>query len=112
LKKSDDIKVFISNRDSICDECKEELGRRAWITLEREKGALCLTCADLDHLIFLPSGDAALCVVNTDRELCTFCINASYSSLSAVARAQVGMIIRSIPSRKKQQAIVRWSRQK
>lgn len=60
MKKSDDIKVFISNRDSICDECKEQLGSRAWITLEREKGALCLTCADLDHLIFLPSGDAAL----------------------------------------------------
>ena len=60
MNKSNDIKVFISNRDSICDECKEELGRRAWITLERDKGALCLTCADLDHLIFLPSGDAAL----------------------------------------------------
>ena len=60
MKKSDDIKVFISNRDSICDECKEQLGSRAWITLEREKGALCLTCADLDHLIFLPSGDAAV----------------------------------------------------
>ena len=60
MKKSNDIKVFISNRDSICDECGEELGRRAWITLERDKGALCLTCADLDHLIFLPSGDAAL----------------------------------------------------
>ena len=32
----------------------------ARITLAGEKGALCLTCADLDHLIFLPSGDAAL----------------------------------------------------
>jgi hypothetical protein len=60
LKKGNDIKVFISNRDSICDECKEQLGSRAWITLERDKGALCLTCADLDHLIFLSSGDAAL----------------------------------------------------
>lgn len=60
MKKSNDIKVFISNRDSICDECGEELGRTAWITLERDKGALCLTCADLDHLIFLPFGDTAL----------------------------------------------------
>ncbi len=25
-----------------------------------DKGALCLTCADIDHLVFLPSGDAAL----------------------------------------------------
>jgi hypothetical protein len=28
--------------------------------LAGEKGALCLACADLDHLVFLPSGDAAL----------------------------------------------------
>src|SRR6266536_5796661 len=60
LKKSKDIKVFISLRDSKCDECGEELGRKAWITLQRDKGALCLTCADLDELVFLPSGDAAL----------------------------------------------------
>ncbi len=54
------IKVFISHRDSICGECEESLGRKAWITLAGEKGALCLACADLDHLVFLPSGDAAL----------------------------------------------------
>lgn len=60
MEKSTDLKVFISTRDSTCDECGEELGRRAWITLDKKKGALCLTCADLDHLIFLPSGDAAL----------------------------------------------------
>lgn len=60
MKKSTDLKVFISTRDSTCDECREELGRKAWITLVKEKGALCLTCADLDHLVFLPSGNAAL----------------------------------------------------
>src|SRR6266478_8890495 len=58
--KDDDIKVFISNRDSTCDECREDLGRKAWITLVRDMGALCLSCADLDHLVFLASGDAAL----------------------------------------------------
>ncbi|HYR77269.1 MAG TPA: DUF2293 domain-containing protein [Pyrinomonadaceae bacterium] len=58
--KPEEIKVFISNRDSTCDECREDLGRKAWITLVRDVGALCLSCADLDHLIFLPSGDAAL----------------------------------------------------
>src|SRR5258706_9833338 len=41
-------------------ECGEELGRKAWITLAGERRALCLACADLDHLVFLPSGDAAL----------------------------------------------------
>lgn len=55
-----DLKVFISGRISTCVECKEELGRNAWIFLAGDKGALCLTCADLDHLVFVPSGDAAL----------------------------------------------------
>jgi hypothetical protein len=54
------IEVFISHRDSTCGECGEDLGRKAWIILREDKGALCLSCADLDHLVFLPSGDAAL----------------------------------------------------
>ncbi len=52
--------VFISNRESICGECGENLGSKAWITLAGEKGALCLACAHLDHLIFLPFGNVAL----------------------------------------------------
>ena len=60
IKQTADLKVFISTQDSMCDECGENLGRRAWITLVKDKGALCLSCADLDHLVFLPSGDAAL----------------------------------------------------
>jgi hypothetical protein len=55
-----EIKVFISGRDSTCGECGENLGRHAWITLVEEKGAVCLACADLEHLAFLPTGDAAL----------------------------------------------------
>ena len=58
--KTDILRVFISNRESSCDECGAELGRKAWITLAGERGALCLACADLDHLVFLGSGDAAL----------------------------------------------------
>jgi hypothetical protein len=60
MKQTADLKVFISTRESACDECGEDLGRKAWIMLVKDKGALCLPCADLDHLIFLPSGDAAL----------------------------------------------------
>lgn len=55
-----DLKVFISHRDSTCDECREELGRGAWVFLAGERGALCLDCADLDHLAFLPPGNVAL----------------------------------------------------
>ena len=68
-----DLKVFITNQDSTCDECGEHLGHHAWITLVEDKGALCLSCADLDHLVFLPSGDAAL-TRRSDK----------YSTLSAV----------------------------
>ena len=72
-QKAEELKVFISSRESICDECKENLGSKAWIFLNREKGALCLACADLDHLEFLPSGDAALTLRSR-----------KYSKLSAV----------------------------
>ena len=58
--EKEEIKVFILHRSSTCDECHEDLGTKAWITLVREKGALCLSCGDLDQLIFLTSGDAAL----------------------------------------------------
>jgi hypothetical protein len=27
---------------------------------QKIKGKICLTCSDLDHLVYLPSGDAAL----------------------------------------------------
>jgi hypothetical protein len=60
MKQAADLKVFITNRDSTCDECGENLGHKAWITLDRDKGALCLACADLDHLVFLPPGNTAL----------------------------------------------------
>ena len=60
-KQKNELKVFISSRESRCDECGENLGRGAWILLQGDdKGAACLSCADLDHLVFLPSGDAAL----------------------------------------------------
>lgn len=60
MDQDKELKVFISTRESTCDECGENLGPKAWIALAGDKGALCLACADLDHLIFLPPGDAAL----------------------------------------------------
>ena len=55
-----DLTVFITSRDATCDECREDLGRGAWIALGAGGRAFCLACADLDHLLFLPAGDAAL----------------------------------------------------
>lgn len=74
---ADLLKVFISTHEVTCEECGEHLGRHAWITLvqkaepaaehdpdaaveARSRVAYCLSCADLDHLAFLPSGDAAI----------------------------------------------------
>lgn len=56
---SKDLVVFIVRRDTKCSECGQELPRRSLISLE-DRRALCLSCADLDHLELLPSGDAAL----------------------------------------------------
>ncbi len=60
MNASTELTVFIARRDAVCGECGEALARPAWITLDRERGAICLACADLDHLVFLPTGDAAL----------------------------------------------------
>jgi hypothetical protein len=62
MKPTKDLSVFIStsDKDSSCCECGESLDRGDWITLVENTGALCLACADLDHLVFLPSGNTAL----------------------------------------------------
>ncbi len=60
MAKSNDLAVFITSGEASCSECGEDLGRHAWITLTEEKNALCLSCADLEHLVYLPSGDATL----------------------------------------------------
>src|SRR5258707_367644 len=54
-----EIVVFSVVRDSQCTECGAELWKGSLLRLEGEK-ALCTGCADLDHLEFLPTGDAAL----------------------------------------------------
>jgi hypothetical protein len=60
VQKPGEILVFLIRKETTCSECGEELLSGAMITLARDRGALCLACADLDHLEFLPSGDAAL----------------------------------------------------
>jgi hypothetical protein len=59
-RASKEIVVFeLLSRDSACSDCNEDLGKGGLLVKEGEKG-LCLSCADLDHLVFLPSGDTAL----------------------------------------------------
>ena len=54
-----EIVVFWIIRDSVCAECGDELGKGRFLRMEAER-PLCLACADLDHLVFLSRGDAAL----------------------------------------------------
>jgi len=54
-----EIVVFSIVRESKCAECGAELGKGAFLRMEKER-PLCLACADLDHLVFLPSGNTAL----------------------------------------------------
>jgi len=68
----DDIVVFSILNSSVCSECGAELGRGSFLRMEKQK-PLCMECADLDHLVFVPSGDVAL----TRR-------SRKYSNLSAV----------------------------
>jgi hypothetical protein len=42
-RASRDLRVFISARESRCDDCGEGLGRHAMIFLAGNRGALCLT---------------------------------------------------------------------
>lgn len=57
--RRDEIVVFWIVRDSACAECRSELGKGRFVRIEGER-ALCLACADLDRLVFLPRGNAAL----------------------------------------------------
>lgn len=51
--------MFFVSRDTKCEECGAEIWKGDLLRLEDRK-ALCMECADMDHLIFLPAGDAAL----------------------------------------------------
>ena len=40
MAANDGLKVFISSRESVCEECREQLGRHAWIQLAGERGGV------------------------------------------------------------------------
>ena len=54
-----EVAVFWIKRDSACAECGAELSKGQFLRMEDDR-PLCLACADLDHLVFLPRGNTAL----------------------------------------------------
>ena len=60
LTKVPDLVAFITvAKDSKCAECGVEINQGDFLFLEQQQ-PLCMSCADLDHLVFLPAGDTAL----------------------------------------------------
>jgi hypothetical protein len=59
LNKAPQPVVFLVIRDSQCSECGVELGRGFFLFMEGSQ-PLCLACARMADLEFLPSGDTAL----------------------------------------------------
>ena len=51
--------MFDISRDSKCADCGKDLLARKFLFMESER-PLCLSCADLDHLVYLHRGDTAL----------------------------------------------------
>jgi len=58
-KRQAEIVVFSVLKPSVCSSCGAEIGKGALLRMEKQR-PLCLACADLDHLAYLPAGDAAL----------------------------------------------------
>ena len=52
-----DLVVVSPVKEWTCFTCGSEDG--GWLIMD-EAGPVCMACADMDHLVFLPSGDAAL----------------------------------------------------
>jgi len=52
-----DLVVVSPVKDWTCSVCGSEDG--GWLIME-DQGPVCMVCADMNHLVFLPSGDAAL----------------------------------------------------
>ena len=56
-RRGPDLVVVSPLKDWTCAACGSEDG--GWLTMD-DRGPLCMSCADLEHLVFLPRGDAAL----------------------------------------------------
>lgn len=59
LSQAPELVVFDVVKDSQCSECQAQLERGSFLVMEAGQ-PLCLECADLDHLVYLPRGDATL----------------------------------------------------
>lgn len=59
LSKPGDIVVYMIVRDTKCSRCLKDIHKGELLFMDADK-PLCLPCAKLGHLIYLPAGDAKL----------------------------------------------------
>ena len=59
LSRAPELVVFDIIKESKCSECETELAKGSFLVMEAER-PLCLECADLGYLVYLPRGDATL----------------------------------------------------
>ncbi len=59
VQEKPELVAYMVRRETECGWCGTELPKRSLILLEKE-AAICLECAELDHLTFLGRGDATL----------------------------------------------------
>ncbi len=55
-----ELRVFCTNKQTICVECGCIINQGDFLFINTSSRHYCLSCADLDHLIYLPSGNTAL----------------------------------------------------
>jgi len=55
-----ELKVYYCNRETVCCDCEEAINKGDLFFIDQGSQHFCLSCADLDQLIYLPSGNTAL----------------------------------------------------
>ena len=58
-EKSPELVAFITVNNSECSKCEKDMPKGSFLLMEADQ-PLCMSCAGLDELVFLPSGDAQL----------------------------------------------------
>ncbi|CDX04899.1 Uncharacterized conserved protein (DUF2293) [Desulfitobacterium hafniense] len=59
-QKREELKVYYCTRETECNDCDVVIHKGELFHINGRAQHLCLSCADMDHLVYLPSGNHAL----------------------------------------------------
>ncbi len=59
-QKREELKVYYCTRETECNDCDVVIHKGELFHINGRAQHLCLSCADMDHLVYLPSGNRAL----------------------------------------------------